>query len=88
MPTKFFDDSELKRLDNGRIIWLINVKGDGNCGYHAWLSAVANGDNMNHIKLKLLREGILIDKDITSINNKNSVRRTLWACWFQPNKIS
>ena len=70
MPRNFFDDCELKRLDNGRIIWLINVKGDGNCGYHAWLSAVANGDNMNHIKLELFREGILTDADRKYILDK------------------
>jgi hypothetical protein len=70
MPRNFFDDCELKRLDNGRIIWLINVKGDGNCGYHAWLSAVVNGENMNHIKLELFREGILTDADRKYISNK------------------
>ena len=71
MPIKFFDDSELQSLDNGRIIWLINVKGDGNCGYHAWLSAVVNGENMNHIIRELLREGILTKrKDREHISNK------------------
>ena len=73
MPSKFFDRRELLRLENGRIIWIVNVKGDGNCGYHAWLSAVVNGNNMNHIKLKLLREGILTDADKTYINNKTFI---------------
>ena len=70
MPHLFFDNSELKRLDNGRIIWLINVKGDGNCGYHAWLSAVVNGENMNHVILKLYREGILTNADSQYVINK------------------
>ena len=70
MPSKFFDRRELLRLENGRIIWIVNVKGDGNCGYHAWLSAVVNGENMKHFVDKLSGIKILTPEDKPHIDNK------------------
>jgi hypothetical protein len=48
MPSyKFFDNTFLKIINDNTRIWLVNVKGDGNCGYHAVLSAVLNSEDEN-----------------------------------------
>ena len=73
----FFNDSNLKSLDNGNTIWLVNVLGDGNCGYHAWLSAVVNNNNTSDIKDELVRKGIIrfADKNKKFISSKMNGKR-------------